>query len=31
VSTRALHPGEQGVDVQVNGTPAGWLGLTLLP
>nr|WP_315194515.1 DNA alkylation repair protein [uncultured Aquabacterium sp.] len=31
VSTRALHPGEQGVDVQVNGTPAGWLVLELQP
>jgi 3-methyladenine DNA glycosylase AlkC len=31
VSTRTLHPGPQGVDVQVNGQALGWLALDLLP
>jgi len=29
VSTRTLYPGEQGVDVSINGQPHGWINLTL--
>lgn len=29
VSTRALHPGPQGIDVAVNGRPMGWVDVTL--
>ena len=29
VSTRALHPGPQGIDVAVNGRPLGWVEVTL--
>lgn len=29
VSTRALYPGTQGIDVAVNGQPLGWLEITL--
>jgi 3-methyladenine DNA glycosylase AlkC len=31
VSTRALHPGPHGADVQINGQPCGWQALELLP